>query len=460
MSSPTLRRRSLSNFKKVEKNSETGSKRTVGDISWEPVHKTEESLLTSTSGFENYRGIVNLSLILLVLSNFRVALDNVLKYGLLIDPVQVTTIFLEDPYRWPSASLVIFSNVFIQLTFMVEKLLSAGTISEKIGKCLHIINLLCVLLVPSSVVLLFQPPPWAASVAVMWYTIVWLKVISYISVNGWNRLGLSKTAEKNGVAGKSDKNDFVTKSAENQVIYPDNLTQKDLYYFMAAPTLCYELNFPRNTRIRKRFLLRRLAEFCFLLGIIIGAVQQWIIPTVNNSVKTLRDMDLARGLERLMKLAIPNHLIWLLSFYAIFHSGLNIVAELLKFGDRTFYRDWWNSPNVAYFWQNWNIPVHRWARRHLYLPMLKSGYSSRQAQVAVFLLSAFFHEFLVSVPLRLFRCWAFLAMLAQVPLHLLVKSVLGKYPNYSNMVVWLSIIIGQPLAIFCYVHDYYVSSQR
>ena len=22
-----------------------------------------------------------------------------------------------------------------------------------------------------------------------------------------------------------------------------------------------------------------------------------------------------------------------------------------------------NSPNVAYFWQNWNIPVHRWARR-------------------------------------------------------------------------------------------------
>lgn len=30
------------------------------------VHKTEESLLTSTSGFENYRGIVNLSLILLV----------------------------------------------------------------------------------------------------------------------------------------------------------------------------------------------------------------------------------------------------------------------------------------------------------------------------------------------------------------------------------------------------------
>ena len=30
--------------------------------------------------------------------------------------------------------------------------------------------------------------------------------------------------------------------------------------------------------------------------------------------------------------------------------------------------------------------------RHLYIPMLRSGYSSLQAQVAVFLLSAFFHE--------------------------------------------------------------------
>ena len=29
------------------------------------------------------------------------------RYGLLIDPLQVITIFLEDPYRWPSASLVI-----------------------------------------------------------------------------------------------------------------------------------------------------------------------------------------------------------------------------------------------------------------------------------------------------------------------------------------------------------------
>lgn len=38
---------------------------------------------------------------------------------------------------------------------------------------------------------------------------------------------------------------------------------------------------------------------------------------------------------------VPNHLIWLIFFYWFFHSSMNFVAELLRFGDREFYRDWW-----------------------------------------------------------------------------------------------------------------------
>lgn len=34
----------------------------------------------------------------------------------------------------------------------------------------------------------------------------------------------------------------------------------DMYYFVFAPTLCYELNFPRSAKIRMGFLLRRLFE--------------------------------------------------------------------------------------------------------------------------------------------------------------------------------------------------------
>lgn len=42
------------------------------------------------------------------------------------------------------------------------------------------------------------------------------------------------------------------------------------------------------------------------------------------------------------------------------------------------------------------------------------GYSRTAANVAVFFVSAFFHEYLVSVPLRTFKTWAFMGMMGQV----------------------------------------------
>jgi diacylglycerol O-acyltransferase-1 len=41
------------------------------------------------------------------------------------------------------------------------------------------------------------------------------------------------------------------------VQYPDNLNLADIYYFWLAPTLCYELNFPRMKRTRKMYGSKR-----------------------------------------------------------------------------------------------------------------------------------------------------------------------------------------------------------
>ena len=43
----------------------------------------------------------------------------------------------------------------------------------------------------------------------------------------------------------------VSESEVKPVQWPDNLYVWDIYYFWLAPTLCYELNFPRTSRIRK-----------------------------------------------------------------------------------------------------------------------------------------------------------------------------------------------------------------
>ena len=129
-------------------------------------------------------------------------------------------------------------------------------------------------------------------------------------------------------------------------------------------------------------------------------------------------------------------MIWLTFFYLLFHSFLNTMGEILGkvflivevfltnglysfcpflgFADRNYYNDWWNSSDVMEFWKSWNLPVHRWCVRHMYKPLLSRGSTTRQASFLVFLFSAFFHEYAVSVPLRMWKYYAFLGMLLQV----------------------------------------------
>ncbi|XP_074644196.1 diacylglycerol O-acyltransferase 1-like [Tubulanus polymorphus] len=426
----------------------------------EKIHRITDSLFSSSSGFNNYRGMLNLCIVLLALSNARVALENIIKYGILIDPVMLVSYFFIDPYSWPSVSLVLLVNVFVLFTFWIETLLSKESLSEKAGRVIHFITFTCVIIFPSVVILYRHPFPLFSSLALSVYVITFLKLISYVSVNKWCRdqQKYEQTSRRRRKSeGLPDSKTVSNGKTETLFVrYPDNLYVQDLYYFMVAPTLCYELNFPRSSRIRKRFLVKRIIEMLFLSQLMTGLIQQWIMPTIKNSMTPLHNLEFHKIVERLLKLAIPNHLIWLIFFYWLFHSCLNVVSELLRFGDREFYRDWWNAETVTRFWQDWNIPVHRWARRHVFIPMLQSGFTKLQASTAVFLISAFFHELLVSVPLRMFKLWAFFAMVGQIPFAMFVSKFL--HGQFGNISVWISLIIGQPIAILMYFHDYYITN--
>ncbi|KAM6968135.1 diacylglycerol O-acyltransferase 1b [Aplochiton taeniatus] len=393
-----------------------------------------------------------------VLSNARLFLENLLRYGVLVDPIQVVSLFVKDPYSWPAACLVIVSNLFILITLYTERKLSMGVFSERLGLLVHSVNLSTILCFPVVMVLMINSiTPVGGAFALGVHTILFLKLYSYKDVNRWSR-EMSSAKARVLARSLSCPSGQQLKAGQPKVFYPVNLTLRDLYYFVFAPTLCYELNFPRSPRIRMSFLLRRLFEMLFFIQLLVGLTQQWMIPIIESSMKPLEDMDLSRMMERLLRLAVPNHLLWLIFFYWFFHSSMNFTAELLRFADRQFYKDWWNSETVTYFWQNWNIPVHKWCLRHFYKPMLQMGVSKWVGQSAVFFASAFFHEYLVSVPLRMFRLWAFMGMMAQLPLAWFVARFLRG--NYGNAAVWMSLIIGQPIAVLMYVHDYYVIHNR
>ena len=68
------------------------------------------------------------------------------------------------------------------------------------------------------------------------------------------------------------------RSEPSKVRYPDNVTVANMYYFIAAPTLCYEANFPRTSRVRLGFLFRRVAEIVGLVLLIASLIQQVTPP--------------------------------------------------------------------------------------------------------------------------------------------------------------------------------------
>ncbi|XP_054154678.1 diacylglycerol O-acyltransferase 1-like [Oppia nitens] len=475
-----------------------------------PLHECRDSLFSSSSKFQNYRGFLNLALIMLALCTGRVALENIIKYGILVDPYQIVRLFIGSTSMWPTVITLLAVNVFILLSFSIEKKLAKCQLIESEAQYKQIAVCSSLILFPVVMVFAIEMHPISASIACTLYSIVFLKLVSYHMVNYWcrqyrqsrhyssNRYQLRRKSsdnvsydEPNEMLDKLIRTNIVNQLSPKQsdnsqhqqqsngsvkhnkskpsdtnnnqhhqqqqqalVVYPANLTYRDLYYFMFVPTLCYELNFPRSERIRKHLLIKRLIEMVFLVQLNMALIQQWLVPTINNSLKPLQDMDYPRMLERLLKLAVPNHFIWLIWFYWYFHSTLNFMAELLRFGDKQFYRDWWNSESVEYFWKNWNIPVHSWAVRHLYKPLLHRGYSRLRAGIIVFMVSAFFHEYLVSVPLKMFGFWAFGGMLFQIPFAMVVQRVASG--SVANTLVWISLIIGQPLCILACYHDYYV----
>ncbi|KAL8867006.1 MAG: hypothetical protein Q9174_005942, partial [Haloplaca sp. 1 TL-2023] len=141
-----------------------------------------------------------------------------------------------------------------------------------------------------------------------------------------------------------------------QCPYPQNVTISNLAYYWWAPTLVYQPVYPRSPRIRKLFVIKRIAECAALSVFIWLATAQYAAPVLRNSLDKMATMDIASIIERLMKLSTISLVIWLAGFFAVFQSILNALAEIMRFGDREFYTEWWNSPSVGNYWRTWNKP--------------------------------------------------------------------------------------------------------
>ena len=438
-----------------------------GYSSLAPVHVKSFSSLLATAEHTgsgeirttNFRGILNLFFIILFVLNVRLVVENIMRYGPLLE---LPRIGLFDSPLIFLGYLLVLSLPY--LSYIAERYVAIR--SRVVANIMETILVVVTLVLPYVIVEKSHIHPLRSLFLLMASVVYAMKIGSY-----WHCCAnLSEMAKSGDLKTLTSSKKDSLSDIERETItavgqYPECLSAKQMYMFVAYPTLVFQFSYPRTEAIRLRLVVRYLVEFafCFFLQYIL--VEQYITPILSNTIKGINDRIRDRQdtlsltwflLERFLKLTIPILYIWLLMFAELFHCWLNLFAELTRFGDRRFYLDWWNAVSIRDYWQKWNMPVHNWLVRHLYKPMRRKGYSGHLAGFLIFILSGVVHEYLIVTPIGVSWTGGFgivlLGFVLQIPLVSLTDSeFVKKRPTLGNIMFWVTwCFTGQPLAVLIY----------
>ncbi|KAI1156924.1 MBOAT family protein [Nemania diffusa] len=248
------------------------------------------------------------------------------------------------------------------------------------------------------------------------------------------------------------------KATQPSHYYPNNLSAWNHCEYIFLPTVVYELQYPRSDSINALYVAEKAAATFGVIFVMIMVSQTFIYPVVMRTV-AMKEMGYTTAQRfaefpwMLSDLVFPFMMEYLLAWYLIWETVLNIIAELTFFADRSFYDAWWNSVSWDQFARDWNRPVHNFLLRHVYHSSISSMQVNKHtATLITFFLSACVHELLMWCIFKKLRGYLLAMQMFQLPLVRLSrtrwlrdKKVLG------NAIFWTGILTGPSLLCSLYL---------
>jgi len=422
----------LSFFKKcLDKETKKNIKETALTQDREKSLVPQETKEVKTQPITGCGGFVNLALILGTVSILKLIL------GLFVSIADETIPIVNLVPRMSllPLSLFLYPVFAMLLTLRIEILLFKNKLRLKYARCFHVTTLMTCLALP--VVTLRRKNNLDLLIenlfVCLFFIILAMKLISFIQVNERLR--------------------EMHKRDELNVNSAGNLSLGDFTRFWLSPELVYRPEEYCYSSIRIELVLQRLMEVC-VIQVVVRQGMLIIRCIVHGLLKAAEKEDLLVVIERFLTLSLAFNIVWMLSFYLVFVSFLQLMAEMSQTRERLFFLSWWNASTMDEFWRWWNKPVHRWCVKHIYVPFVKSKYSKISAMLAVFVTSAVFHEYLISCPLQITGHFALLGMLGQMPLIKISEVVKRRYGGRAgNLLVWSVLIFGNTSGVVTYYRE-------
>ncbi|XP_030751346.1 sterol O-acyltransferase 1 isoform X2 [Sitophilus oryzae] len=224
-------------------------------------------------------------------------------------------------------------------------------------------------------------------------------------------------------------------------------------YFLFAPTAVYKDAYPKSKTIRWDFIFSWTLEVVGVIFYYAFLLERFVIPSH-------KDIGLRHYSTSELFLIMCDHgtiglLFMLVAFYVVLHVVQNLVGELLMFGDREFYKDWWTSTNYSVYFRTWNIVVSDWLYTYIYkdcYEILMPG-NKTFAKVLVFFISAVVHEWVLTYMFGFFFPALFLVFLFTGSCLTFLRT-----PNHSfvNIMFWYIMALGSGWLVSLYSMEFYV----